>query len=498
MADTHTNDLASLWRIALGEIELSVSKANFTTWFKNVILARRYGGTVILVAPNIFTREWLENKYNSVILTALQRVDPAVQSVRYEISSAMVTTTHIATHAMAVLSKRTVDSVAQVPSLALMRTGSPARTSAPAAQTEGEAPQAAATGSAGTWNAASNLNARYTFETFIVGANNELAYAAAQAVARRPGAAYNPLFVYGGVGLGKTHLLQAIGNTVTARGTSLVRYVSSETFMHELVSAIQSKTQRTFKERYRGVDVLIIDDVQFLTGKEKTLDELFHTFNDLHGAGKQVVFSSDRPPKAIAAVEDRLRSRFEGGMVADIQQPDLETRIAILKAKCADRDAHQEVPEDILTYIATHVTSNIRELEGCLNNILVRCELHQETPTLARAKEILSGVLAQPKRHVIHTNRIIDAVSQYYHVPTADMIGESRRKHVVHPRQVAMYLLRSENGFSFPTIGQNFGGRDHTTAMHACEKIADNLETDEVLRQDLVTIRQKLYAAVEA
>lgn len=503
--DTPPTDYANLWRIALGEIEVSVSKANFTTWFKNVTLLRRDGGLVVILTPNIFTREWLENKYHAVILSALQHIDQTIVGVRYEISSRFATEARTVQHATVVIRKRQQVDAVSSPSDALL----PATESTPLPEEQSarhpserrhpaQASAVAPHTNGGTWDVESNLNGRYTFDTFVVGAHNELAYAATQAVARRPGSAYNPLFIYGGVGLGKTHLLQAIGNTITARGLLRVRYVTSETFMRELVTAIQNKIQNTFKDRYRTVDVLLIDDVQFLAGKEKTQEELFHTFNDLHGSGRQIIFSSDRPPKAIPTLEERLRSRLEGGMVVDIGLPDLETRIAILKAKCEAREPRITVPEDVLAYVAVHVASNIRELEGCLNRVLVQCELQGETLTLPRVREILSDLLTQPKRRVIHTNRIVDAVSSYYHVPVTELLGEGRRREVVRPRQVAMYLLRSENGFSFPTIGQHFGNRDHTTVMHACGKIEENLETDEVLRQDIVTIRQKLYVAVGA
>lgn len=474
MAESSSIDLVNLWRIVLGEIELSVSKANFTIWFKNTSVTRREDDTIVVSAPNIFTREWLENKYHTVILEALQRIEPTIMKVRYEISSSRPAAVRPIPGSNIVITKRATMADVVPPQNATVEQ--------PRQET-------------GTWDANSNLNARYTFDSFVVGANNELAYAAAQAVARRPGAAYNPLFIYGGVGLGKTHLLQAIGNMVAARGTLRVRYVAIEKFMHELITAIQTKVTHTFKERYRGVDVLIVDDIQSIVGKEKTQDEFFHTFNELHGAGKQVVISSDRPPKAIPTLEERLRSRFEGGMIADIGAPDLETRIAILKAKCALRET--AVPEEALTYIATQVTSNIRELEGMLNRVIGHCEFRGGTLTLEITKEVLASLLARPKRRIIHTDRVIEIVSSYYNLRPNELIGESRRKEVVLPRQIAMYLLRSENGQSFPTIGQSFGGKDHTTVMHACEKIGGNLETDEVLRQDLTTIKQKLYVTAE-
>ncbi|TSC63698.1 MAG: chromosomal replication initiator protein, partial [Parcubacteria group bacterium Gr01-1014_106] len=463
------------WWIALGEIEVSVSKAHFATWFKQASLTRREDDLLVMTVANIFTREWLENKYHQVILAALQRVDPTIQRIRYEVGMPG-NAPHRRMHSPGetILTKRPV--VAPQPAVA-----------EPLPETAREVEQ--------RWDADSNLNARYTFEAFVVGAHNELAHACAQAVARRPGEAYNPLFLYGGVGLGKTHLVQAIGNAIIAKSSRRIRYVTSEKFMHELITAIQTRTQHTFKDRYRTIDVLIVDDVQFLVGKEKTQDELFHTFNELHGAGKQLIFSSDRPPKAIATLEERLRSRFEGGMIADIGTPDIETRIAILRAKCTLRKVH--ISEHILSYIAAQVATNIRELEGCLNRVLAYFELQGSIPDLERTKEILSTIVTQPKRATVHTDRVLDAVSSHYHLHLDDLLGKSRRKQIVLPRQVAMYLLRSENQFSFPAIGAVFGGRDHTTAMHACEKVGDHLEKDEGLRQDVVAIRQKLYVSAE-
>lgn len=484
MPETQPLDLASLWRVVLAEIELSVSKANFTIWFKNTTLTQRAGDTVTVAAPNIFTREWLENKYSAVVLGALQHVDPTIRAVRYELVSRPANAPAAAPgFRHVVMTKRAVTDI--VP---------PSAQSASFPAGSGAAPGRAPAAASAQWDATSNLNLRYTFENFIVGASNELAYAAAQAVARRPGEAYNPLFIYGGTGLGKTHLLQAIGNAIVRRGGGLVRYVPLEKFMQELIAAIQNKATQPFKERYRTVDVLIVDDVQAIVGKEKTQDEFFHTFNELHGAGKQMVLSSDRPPKALSALEERLRSRFEGGMTADIGQPDFETRVAILREKCAQRGT--AVPEEALQYIAAQVSSNIRELEGLLNRVVAHCELRGGSPTLAVTREILAGVLARPKQRIIHTARLIEAVCTYYQVEVREVVGESRRKEVVRPRQVAMYLLRSENGFSYPTIGHSFGGKDHTTVMHACEKIGNSLHTDEELRQDVLAIKQKLYVSV--
>lgn len=454
-----------LWKTALGEIELLVSRANFTTWFKNTNVERQGDGNVIVYAPNIFTREWLENKYHTVVLDALRRVDTSVQNVRYEVAKLSSTTTRPLGGATVMITKR--------------GGSAPAKESPPPAEMTGAT------------DVESNLNSRYTFESFIVGANSELAYAACQAVARQPGATYNPLFIYGGVGLGKTHLLQATGNAVLRRQRRRVKYLTSEKFMHEMISAISQRATHDFKTKYRAIDVLIIDDVQFLAGKEKTQEEFFHTFNELYGLNKQIIISSDRPPKAIPTLEERLRSRFEGGMIADIGTPDLETRVAILEAKCAQRKLH--VSREVLQHIATHVTSNIRELEGALNRVIAASQLSGTTVSLEGVKSILASVFEPPKRRVVHSERILEIVSTHYQIRTEDITGKSRRKEIVRPRQVVMYILRKDNGNSFPTIGATMGGRDHTTAIHACEKIAKELEQDEALRHDLTLIRQKLY-----
>jgi chromosomal replication initiator protein len=454
-----------LWKTALGEIELSVSRANFTTWFKNTTLHRQEGGLIVVHAPNIFTREWLENKYHTVILESLRRTDASVRTVRYEVTKAHTVTRPIG---------GTTVMITKRPGHALQE-------DAPHASDQGE-----------IHDAASNLNARYTFEGFVVGASSELAYAACQAVARQPGATYNPLFIYGGVGLGKTHLLQATGNAVLQHHHRRVRYLTSEKFMHEMISAISTRSTHDFKTKYRGIDVLIIDDIQFLAGKEKTQEEFFHTFNELYGLNKQIIISSDRPPKAIPTLEERLRSRFEGGMIADIGTPDLETRVAILEAKCLQRGLH--IPREVLQHIATHVTSNIRELEGALNRVVAASELNGTTASLEAVKAILASVFDQPKRRAIHSDKILEVVSGYYKIPLDDLVGKCRRREIVKPRQVVMYILRKDNGSSFPSIGTSLGGRDHTTAIHACGKIEKELEHDEVLRQDLTLIRQKLYA----
>ncbi len=453
-----------LWKVALGEIELSVSKANFTTWFKNTTIERGETHLVTVFAPNIFTREWLENKYHRVIFEALRRADETIQNVRYEVLKTVSMMTRPIGGATMMITKR------------------PAALAQEARGGEENRDRL---------DQDSNLNTRYTFENFIVGANCELAFAACQAVARKPGATYNPLFIYGGVGLGKTHLLQATGNTILHTHRKRVRYLTSEKFMHEMITAISTRSTHEFKTKYRAIDVLIIDDIQFLAGKEKTQEEFFHTFNELYEINKQIIMSSDRPPKAIPTLEERLRSRFEGGMIADISTPDLETRVAILEAKCAQRGV--PVPREVLQHIATHVTTNIRELEGALNRVIAASELQGFVISLETTRSILESVFDPPKRHPVHSEKIIEVVSGYYHIAPDELIGQCRRKDIVKPRQVVMYLLRKDSGSSFPSIGTTLGGRDHTTAMHACEKIEKALQHDDVLQQELSLIRQKLY-----
>jgi chromosomal replication initiator protein len=339
------------------------------------------------------------------------------------------------------------------------------------------------------------LNVRYTFDTFIVGKGNELAHAAAQAVASRPGEAYNPLFVYGGVGLGKTHLLQAIGHAMlgTNRETKIL-YVSSEKFTNEFVSAIKSGRAKDFKDRYRTADLLLIDDIQFIGGKEQTQEEFFHTFNELHQHGKQVVLSSDRPPKAIPALEDRLRSRFEWGMIADISAPDLETRAAILQAKAQEKNF--PLPTDLINLIAATVQSNIRELEGALNKIIAFHQLKNTEPTRETIKSILTSFESQSMRKSLTPKELINTVSDFFDVALSDILGKSREKRLSFPRQIIMFLLREELKMSYPAIGTELGGRDHTTAMHAHTKIQNEIENDLKLKQDIELIKQRLYSAV--
>jgi chromosomal replication initiator protein len=333
------------------------------------------------------------------------------------------------------------------------------------------------------------LNPRYTFDAFIVGNSNRLAHAASLAVAEAPGESYNPLFLYGGVGLGKTHLLHAIGHQGVQTGLAVL-YVSSEQFTNEIVNAIRYRTTEEFRAKYRSVDILLVDDIQFIAGKESTEEEFFHTFNSLYEMSKQIVICSDRPPKAIVSLEERLRSRFEWGLIADIQPPDLETRMAILRVK-ADALRYR-VPDEIIAYIAGRVQTNIRELEGCLNRLMAYQQLHHTELTMDVARAAMSSLGEDVRESRLNSRQIAEVVAEFYHISLEAMCGKQRDKHIVMPRQIAMYLIRQETQASLLEIGQLFGGRDHSTVLHACEKIDRAVNINPTLRREIVAIREQL------
>ena len=338
------------------------------------------------------------------------------------------------------------------------------------------------------------LNPRYVFDTFIVGSSNRLAHAASLAVADNPGKVYNPLFIYGGVGLGKTHLLHAIGHRGRERYGAELRalYVTSERFTNDMIAAIRSGKQEEFRDRYRTIDILMIDDVQFIAGKDSTQEEFFHTFNHLHQAGRHIILSSDRPPKAIATLDDRLRSRFEWGLTVDVQPPDLETRIAILQQKGEESGMH--VPRDVLDYVAQKVQSNIRELEGTLNRIVAHARLGNVPITLALATEAMNDPQLNSKRKLITLPRILETVARYYAVAQRDLTGKGRTRELVIPRQVAMYIMREETDRPLADIGEALGGRDHSTVMHGVDKVSAEIERNTDRRQEVLRIREMLYA----
>lgn len=447
-----------LWRAVLAETELNISRANFITWFKNTGISSKKDGEVLISVPNNFTKEWFKNKYNDFILKTLHRIDPEIKEVKYIIEKPALKTSITSSSGNNISSRTTNDDF----QLKFKET-----------------------------DRETNLNLRYTFNNFIVGPFNALAHAAGCAISKNLGEVYNPLFVYGGVGLGKTHLIQAIGNEIVKNYPhKKIKYIPSEKFISQIVSAIQNRTTEQFKAKYRGIDLLILDDVQFLAGKEKTQEEFFHTFNDLYAKGSQIILSSDRPPKAIAALEERVRSRFEGGMIADISYPDIETRLAILKMKAQEKNAN--IPDEVLNYIAENIQKNIRELEGALNRLMANTSLNNKIPDLEAAKILLKSLIVSPKR-VITPKKIIQAVADFYDLKERELISESRKKEIVRPRQIAMFLFREETKSSYPFIGRKFGGKDHTTAMHACAKIEKELKENNDLSEELNLIRQRIY-----
>ncbi len=464
-----------LWQAALGQLELSVSQGSFLTWFQSTRIKEKEGGKVVIETPSVFTYEWLSKKYHQSILSVLQNLDSNVERLEFCVKS-LPTSQHKPL-------RKNFRILARKISKDLPANQKEKRPTFPQdIQTDKRAERLAQT-----------MNPKYTFDTFVIGASNEIAHAAARAVAEKPGTTYNPLFIYGGVGLGKTHLLQSMGNLILERDRfSRVLYISSEKFINDFVQAIRERTAQKFKNHYRDVDVLIIDDIQFMAGKGKTQEELFHTFNALQAQNKQVILSSDRSPRAIPTLEERLRSRLGGGMIADIQQPDYETRLAIISEKVKQKKYN--IDNDSLQFIAKSVQKNVRELEGALNRVLAYCELGGCQVTIEYTKKILEGVLEKPQQKIIDSKTIIKTVSDYYALSIDNLCSKSRKKEIVRPRQVAMYLLRKENSVSFPTIGDYFGGRDHTTAMHACEKIEKLLEHNDELLREINFIRERLYA----
>ena len=455
------NNYNKIWQGVLGELELSISKASFTTWFKNTFIIAINNDEIIVAVPNIFTKTWLEKKYQDKILNALENILSknnlqVIYRVKENNNDANVS------------KKNTTNN--------LEKTSPVYKISENLKKPIGKF----------------GLNFKYNFNSFVVGPGNELAQAASNAAAKKPGEVYNPLFIYGGVGLGKTHLVQAIGNYILSKNpTKKILYINSEKFTNDFIYAIKNGRTDQFKENYRSVDVLLIDDIQFIAGKEQTQEEFFHTFNALHQNNKQIVISSDRPPKSIPSIENRLVSRFEWGMIADVSSPDLETRVAILEMKCQEKNYNIE--KEIINYIAENIKENIRELEGALNRITAIHELSDTKPTIDSVKSILSGVSGNIKKAGLTSKKLLNNISLFYDVKLEDLLGSSRKNEIVVPRQIAMFLMREELSSSYPNIGQTIGGRDHTTAMHACEKINRLINESEKIKNDISILRQKIY-----
>ena len=450
-----------IWTAVQDELRFQLARPSYETWLKNATLVSADEGTFRIGVPSKLAKDWLEDRFAGLIQETLQAVTGSECEVDFVVSPAGI---------------RATPAFDDLPPPGLAVIEEPAEPELPAV-------------------ANSELNEKFKFSSFVVGNNSRFAHAAAKAVAEAPGESYNPLFLYGGVGLGKTHLMHAIGHEVRRRHPKKrVLYLTSEQFMNEVISSIQMgpASMGVFRNKFRTVDVLLIDDIQFLAGnRDRTREEFFHTFNALHEINRQIVISSDRPPKEIPTLEDRLRSRFEQGLLADIQPPDFETRLAILKSKLATRSGL--ISEEVLTFIAHKVQKNIRELEGALTRVLAFAAIHQRQIDEQEAASILADIIPAGSRRPITIDRIQAVVSDYYQVSIEDMKGKRRDKHIVFPRQVAMFLVREETPSSLPTIGQAFGGRDHTTALHSIDKIQNELKEDERLRQDVQSLREKLY-----
>jgi chromosomal replication initiator protein len=453
----------AVWQAVLGELEVGLSPGNFITWFKNTRLLAQDEGAIVIGVNNPFVKQTLEKKYGPLITSTLNKHGVEAKSIEYRMLSGG-------------------------PAAKPVEPGSGER--APARATDIAQPAAAKAPTAGSRNFRQALNERYTLDNFVVGDGNELAFAACQAITQKPGTKYNPLYLYGGVGIGKTHLIQAVGNALQVHSPQAnVVYIATEQFVQDFVQALRNRNAHNFANYYRSADVLIIDDIQFLANKDKIQEEFFHTFNTLQQANKQMIISSDKPPKSIEGMEERLKSRFAGGMSIDMQIPDFETRCAIVQTKAQGHGS--ELPHEVVEYLATNIQTNIRELEGGLNQLLAYCEMRGLDPTLSIASSLLSVGRARPKH--LSAKQIIERTARHFQIPVEDIVGPKRDKDIVVPRQVAMYMLRNELKLSFPKIARELGRKDHTTAIHSVEKINKEARVDASLRMAINEIREHLY-----
>ncbi|SFB29792.1 chromosomal replication initiator protein DnaA [Lentibacillus halodurans] len=447
-------NIHELWYATLEKIEEKISKPSFETWLKNTKAESLDEDTLTVLAPNEFARDWLEGRYTNLIDEILLEITGASLSTRFIIPD----------------SQEPADEVETAPKKMSMQNNND-----------------------GNDSSKTMLNSKYTFDTFVIGSGNRFAHAASLAVAEAPAKAYNPLFIYGGVGLGKTHLMHAIGHYVRDHNPEAnVVYLSSEKFTNEFINAIMDNKATQFRNKYRNVDILLIDDIQFIAGKESTQEEFFHTFNALHEENKQIIISSDRPPKEIPTLEDRLRSRFEWGLITDITPPDLETRIAILtkKAKAEGLD----IPNEVMLYIANQIDTNIRELEGALIRVVAYSSLVNQDIDASLAADALKDIIPSNKPRTITIHGIQEAVGEKYDIKLEDFAAKKRTKSVAFPRQIAMYLSRELTDFSLPKIGEEFGGRDHTTVIHAHEKVVKMMENDTLLHKEIEELKEQLKA----
>jgi len=442
---TEQIDVKKLWDDALVTIELSITPANFKTWFRDTHIVSLEDGTITLGVPSVFVRDWLSDKFQSMILKTLRELTPYVRSIEY----AVVQRNEKKQEAT---KQQTVNAALPLEEYYI--------------------------------NKSDNLNPKYTFDNFVIGPFNALAHTAAKTVAEKPGIAYNPLFIYGKTGHGKTHLIQAVGNYLK-RQNKKVFYVTSERFTVDYFNSLQNGTANSFKDKYRQYDTLIMDDVQFLANKEKTQEELFHLFNALHDNNKQIVFSSDIHPALLSGLEERLQSRFAQGMIVDIPAPDMESRAAILRAKSAQNGI--TLAEDVVDHLAHTIEGNIRELEGALNTIMCQSQLFGRTLSLDEVKQIIKN--STRPRKTLAVSDVVDKVARYFDVDPSSIYEKTRRKEIVKPRQLIMYILREDFQVSYPAIGQKLGGRDHTTVIHSCEKIKNELKDDTDLEEEITQIR---------
>lgn len=451
------------WKATLGELELQMTKATFNTWLKDTCLLRHKDNLYVIGVRNAYAKDWLENRLRDTILRTLSTIASGPAEVQFVVW--------------------TPESPLELEDDEVMESslnGSYGEVTAVFTPAKSKVQPATS----------SNLTRRFTFSSFVVGPSNRLAHAAALSVAEHPGQTYNPLFIYGGVGLGKTHLLHAIGHKCQQEGLN-VCYITSETFTNDLVQSIRNKQMEQFRERYRTPDVLLIDDIQFIAGKESTQEELFHTFNELHSQGKQVVISSDRAPKAMATLEERLQSRFEWGLMTDIQMPDIETRKAILQTKAEANGL--AVPDELMDFIAQQVRHSIRELEGAFNKVMAYAHLSGGRVNMELVNMALADLMHRPDKLTVE--HVFDAVCKYYNLTNDDLVGGSRKKGIAYPRQMAMYLARTETNASLPQIGEKLGNRDHTTVLYGYEKIATLIDADATIRRDCMEIKSSMYGS---
>jgi chromosomal replication initiator protein len=454
----------TIWQAVLGEMEVTTSKANFETWLRNTKLDSLSDTTATISVPNVFIRGWVESHYKDLFLSSFQKHVATIADIQFQIQG----------------SPQTAE-----PSIYIQPESESATPQNPITVAETSVADAAVT------EASSTIIDSRTFDTFVEGNNNRLASTVSRAVAKSPGTLYNPLFIYGGVGLGKTHLMHAIANEVTQQGRKKrVLYVSCEKFTNDYIASISSKKTDQFKQTYRTLDLLLVDDIQFIANKEGSQEEFFNTFNTLHQSNRQIVIAADRVPKAIPGLEERLSSRFGWGMIVDIQPPNLETRMAILKSKCLEKGVN--CPEEALEYIAQQVQSNIRELEGALNRVVIYCQMSHIPFSLEATRSALSGLIVPAHRKTHSVDTILSLIAEHFGMGVADLIGKKRNKELVYPRHITMFLLREEMNMSFPEIGRELGGKDHTTVMHGYNKITKELTTIPKISQDISHIKHRL------